>query len=460
MRLTEVGRYVNRHLKRWRKRAMARNLDAVRRVERVAPVPGRRVVAMTFDDGPTVVPTGPGGEKGLTDTLLDILRQYGARATFDVIGSTAGNYPDREGRLHTAQWGGVRHDHYPAFGQDALAGVENQPDLARRIVREGHELSNHSYSHVAFGPTRWVYGSRSYLPNLAAVVSDLRRLHDLVRRETGFTMRLGRPPHYIDRTADGKSAYDAYREMGYLYLAASFDGGGWKPSSGDYGRDVDDMVAPLERALAADPESLNGQIIFQKDGYNMSKQLPVVDALPRQLEQLRRHGYEVLTVSELLACSPFTDLPSSDPAFETVRALAGLGFILGYRDNSFQPGRVMTRGELAAMILPPAYRAAAAPPSRPTYADVPVGHPYFRDIEAVTALGWLGGRGGRFRPGRAVTRDDVEELLSRLSADGNTETLPGGTPLTRSAVVACVGRALLSAADRARPGWSPAPAAR
>ncbi len=59
----------------------------VRRIELVHPVPGRRVAAMTFDDGPDAL-TVEGRGTGLTETILQELREYGARATFDVIGDT------------------------------------------------------------------------------------------------------------------------------------------------------------------------------------------------------------------------------------------------------------------------------------------------------------------------------------------------------------------------------------
>ncbi|MFM7375971.1 MAG: polysaccharide deacetylase family protein, partial [Chthoniobacterales bacterium] len=66
----------------------------------------RPIVALTFDDGP---------HPELTPKLLDILRQNGVRATFYVIGRN----------------------------------VETYPDIARRIVAEGHEIANHSWSHPA-----------------------------------------------------------------------------------------------------------------------------------------------------------------------------------------------------------------------------------------------------------------------------------------------------------------------
>jgi len=69
---------------------------------RVDPTPG--TLALTFDDGPD--PTW-------TPIILDILEEHGATATFFVLG-----------------W-----------------KVDAYPDLARRIVDEGHSLQSHAYRH-------------------------------------------------------------------------------------------------------------------------------------------------------------------------------------------------------------------------------------------------------------------------------------------------------------------------
>jgi peptidoglycan/xylan/chitin deacetylase (PgdA/CDA1 family) len=61
-------------------------------------------LALTFDDGP---------DPNYTPRVLEILNQYGVKATFFVVGSKA-----------------VRH-----------------PDLLREIVSSGHDLGNHSYAH-------------------------------------------------------------------------------------------------------------------------------------------------------------------------------------------------------------------------------------------------------------------------------------------------------------------------
>jgi peptidoglycan/xylan/chitin deacetylase (PgdA/CDA1 family) len=63
-----------------------------------------RAIALTFDDGP--VP-------GVTERILDTLRAHNARATFFLIGEK----------------------------------VAAAPDLARRILAEGHELGHHTYTH-------------------------------------------------------------------------------------------------------------------------------------------------------------------------------------------------------------------------------------------------------------------------------------------------------------------------
>lgn len=66
--------------------------------------PGRRVVALTFDDGP---------HSQVTPLVLDILARYNVKATFFCVGKQA----------------------------------ENCPDLIRRAHLEGHILANHSYEH-------------------------------------------------------------------------------------------------------------------------------------------------------------------------------------------------------------------------------------------------------------------------------------------------------------------------
>lgn len=105
-----------------------------------APTTGNKVIALTFDDGP-----GPH-----TAHLLDILDQYGAKATFFLIGSK----------------------------------VSGQASIVRNIHARGHQLGNHSWSHPE-------------LPKLPAdqIASEIDRTNEAIRQATGVTPAILRPPY-------------------------------------------------------------------------------------------------------------------------------------------------------------------------------------------------------------------------------------------------------------------------
>lgn len=346
--LYNFARGINHKRKELLWQQSGKRLSAVRKIERVYPIPGQRVVAMTFDDGPCAKDF-MGRGKGLTASILDAMTQYGARGTFDIIGTTEGNYPDEHGEPGSSAFGGVKFDHYPCFGEDALAGAKNQRELVRRMIDEGHELASHTWQHRIFGRKRFLYGKRVPLHSMEEVLRDLRTLHAYIQDEFSYEIKLGRPPHYVDAVTGGGSAYDAYRAMGYQYLSASFDGDGWRPGS-SYEDEVEKMLAPLRRALAEDPDALNGQIIFQKDGCNMNLRTPVEDALPMQLKLLTELDYQVVPVSELLERSPFLDLSPESPAMPHVKELLRRGHIVGYQNNTFHGERALTKKEALMML--------------------------------------------------------------------------------------------------------------
>lgn len=322
-------------------------LSPVYRIERVRT--DKRVCAMTFDDGPCRLPAQPGGACPLTEQLAQTLEKFGARGTFDVIGDTSSNYPDTPGTPGNADWGGVAYDHYPDFQKDAEGGACHCPELIDRLLRGGHEITSHTYSHVLFGKKPWVYGKRHYLGDFDRVVADLQKLDQLLSRQWNYRIRLSRPPHYVDKIEKGLTAYDAYAVMGYQYMAASFDGAGWLPLS-SYEAEVQATYLPLRDALEKNSDAFCGQIIFQKDGYNMARRTPVADGLEKQLELLDANGYQVVTVSELLAFSPFADVGEKDPIFPAAKALHDADFCVTFRDGTVRPQQPVTTGELA-MIL-------------------------------------------------------------------------------------------------------------
>ena len=85
----------------------------------------------------------------------------------------------------------------------------------------------------------------------------------------------------------------------------------------------------------------------------MALRAPVQDALPQQLRLLQAYGYRVVSVSELLARSPFADMPPDHPAAPYVRALVERGHVVGYRSNIFRGDRPITRREFLWMAAPP-----------------------------------------------------------------------------------------------------------
>ena len=48
--------------------------------------------------------------------------------------------------------------------------------------------------------------------------------------------------------------------------------------------------------------------------------------------------------------APFTDVDSERWSYDEIRALAGAGILKGYEDGSFRPERILTRGEMAALL--------------------------------------------------------------------------------------------------------------
>jgi peptidoglycan/xylan/chitin deacetylase (PgdA/CDA1 family) len=112
-------------------------------------------VALTFDDGPH--PEG-------TPAILDILARAGARATFFVIGEQ----------------------------------VQRRPELAGRIVAEGHAIAVHGHRHrlqLLLSPTQ--------------VRSDLERCIAAISDATGVEPHWHRPPYGIYSAAGLAAAHEA-----------------------------------------------------------------------------------------------------------------------------------------------------------------------------------------------------------------------------------------------------------
>jgi len=417
MYLYNAARKLNQSRKAKKKALEGRWISPVRRIERVHPIKGERLCAMTFDDGPCRIspfPETDGEGTELTKYLADQLLSYGARATFDVIGDTSRNYPDTAGEEGKFYWGGIKYDHYPDIGHDLKGGARNCPKLMKYLVENGFEISNHGDRHILFGRS-FVYYKRKPFKSFDDVLADIKGLDDHVFRRYGYKMSLARPPHYIDRIAGGMSAYDAYEILGYNYMAASFDGGGWMPQNCSGEEEAEKMVSGLRSVLEADPEALNGQIIFQKDGYNMSRKTPVADALPKQLALLSEYGYRVVGVEELIRRSPFSDLDPAAPCAEAVRGLLERKLPVAFRDNTFRADAPLLFSEACAMLAPEKERLRRIELKRE--GKTGIGGVGLHDLHA-TAYLWAVGGGLRAKTDAPVTSEMLSALLKLAGYKG------------------------------------------
>lgn len=186
----------------------------------------RREIALTFDDGP---------HRQFTPKLLEILAKYGVKATFFVVGEMS----------------------------------ERAPDLVRAEMAGGHNVGNHTYSHV----------NLTKVP-VQDVLTELRAGTDVLTTITGVRPHLFRPP-------GGDYDHD-------VILAAETEGYTtvlWTDDPGDYASPGEALL--MTRLL----EHVNpGGILLLHDGIQQT-----IDLLPKLIETLRQKGYTFITVDEMLS---------------------------------------------------------------------------------------------------------------------------------------------------------------
>lgn len=201
---------------------------------------GQPFVAMTFDDGP---------HPRNTPRLLDMLRERNIKATFYVIGRNV--------------------DLYPA--------------LTRRIVAEGHEIGNHTYTH----------GNLTKMSD-DKVRTEMIKCRDSIAKATGVQPRTMRPPYgaLLQRQRSW-----IHSEFGYPTIMWSVDPRDWQRPG--------PSVVTSRILSGATP----GAIILAHDLH-----APTIDAMPATFDGLLRKGYKFVTVSQLLAMKPEPAQASATPA--------------------------------------------------------------------------------------------------------------------------------------------------
>ena len=110
----------------------------------------------------------------------------------------------------------------------------------------------------------------------------------------------------------------------------------------------------------------------------------------------------------------FKDVAASYWAYDQITALAVKKVIIGYADGTFKPEGKVTREEFAKMVAV-AKGLALVKPSRPTFTDVAASRWSFGYVEAAAKAGYIEGYpDGTFGPGKNITRQELAVLGVRV----------------------------------------------
>lgn len=195
--------------------------------------PRDRKIYLTFDDGPNA---------RATPAILETLAAARVPAAFFMVG-----------------------DHVRRF-----------PDLARRVVGEGHMVGNHTYNHVKLhfaGPKK--------------IRTQLRKTHDAIESVTGVTPKSFRAPHGYRSPFLISIIIDmSYTVFGWTF--GVFDTA--KPGVEEIRRRVRKRLRPGAIVLLHDGDG------YDPDGDRMQ----TANALPGIIEDAQTAGYGFGSLSELL----------------------------------------------------------------------------------------------------------------------------------------------------------------
>ncbi len=204
--------------------------------ERVATP--RKVVALTFDDGPSE----------FTGRFLDVLEREHVHATFFLIGNQV-----RSGRTQV-----------------------------RRELADGDTIGNHTYIHPMM--TRLTAAQQR---------GQLVRTTQVIRRISGFTPCLWRPPYGDTNTRLQRLA----RSLGMLTIDWSVDPQDASDRRAPKAITIYHRVI-YGNAHDPDPGVRPGTIVLMHDGGGDRR--PTLAALPKIIHTLRARGYTFVTIPELM----------------------------------------------------------------------------------------------------------------------------------------------------------------
>ena len=233
-------------------------------------------LALTFDDGP---------DPDWTPKILDILKTKAVHASFFIIGDNAQAYPD----------------------------------LVQRILAEGHDLGNHTFTHPNLGE----------IPD-ALVTLEINATQRLIEGLTGRSMRLFRAPYLGDAeptTADEIVPIQIAQSMGYFSVGLHVDPNDWQRPPADV-----IVQRAIEQVTDPNPDIRGHVILLHDSGGDRSE---TIAALPKLIDALRAKGYDFTTVSALAGLTRDQVMPPIPPktlasliGFPVFMTLSWLGYLL------------------------------------------------------------------------------------------------------------------------------------
>ncbi|HVC46151.1 MAG TPA: glycosyltransferase, partial [Terracidiphilus sp.] len=212
-------------------------------------------VAISFDDGP---------DPRWTPQILDILKAKHAHATFMMI------------------------------GDEALQNI----GLMRRVVDEGNEIGNHTYTH----------------PDISEI-SPRQLSLEVKLTERLFASKLGvqplyfRPPYDVDEepdTDDQAAPIVRIQHDGFIIVGNKIDTNDWDERIHKSPQEIANSVLDQLKIMKTKPQFRGSIILMHDGGGNRSA---TVAALPVLIDTLRAHGYEIVPVSALIGMTPAQVMP-------------------------------------------------------------------------------------------------------------------------------------------------------
>ncbi len=193
-----------------------------------------KVVSLTFDDGPN---------PKYTKQVLDILREENIRGTFFLIGKN----------------------------------VEVYPEVAIDIVKQGHFIGNHSYTH------QWLLP----LKTRKTLFKEVKKTEEVIYNTTGMRTQLFRPPHGIITPW----MFYTLNEMGYKVVK-------WDNMTTDYITKT--KPERIARKIVSNVKP--GSIIVLHDGLNLdyrANRENAIEALKIIVKELKERGYKFSSFNEI-----------------------------------------------------------------------------------------------------------------------------------------------------------------